>query len=203
MKKLIGLAAIISTAAFALQVYPIPIKMDSSIRYKELHIEQDRGKYQVFIKTWNQNKGEDILRDTKDVVAYPKLIQAPKRVKIYRKQKGKIEIEKAYRIILKELNVKPTPGETKLVKTLSIPVFIEPVSKNPKLEVSCYGDVLKFKNSGNIHYKILSINKNKNMQYILPNQIKEVQHVGVSGTVKTNRGDFKYQCIKTQRRESK
>ena len=195
MIKLTGLVAMLSTAALALQIYPIPVEINSNQRYKELVVEGDSGKYQVYLKSWSQKDTNDILVDTKDVVAYPKLIQAPKRVKIYKKYKGKMEVEKSYRIILKELNIKSTtPGETKVVKTLSIPVFLLPSSQNPKLDISCVDNVLELKNSGNMHYKVLSINGKNNMQYILPNQIKEVRHVGEKGTVKTNRGDFKYQC---------
>jgi len=201
MIKLTGVITLLSTATFALQVYPIPINIDANQRYKELHVEQDTGKYQVYLKRWSQKDGKDILTDTKKVVAYPKIIQAPKRVKIYRKQKGEIKVEKAYRVILKELNIKSSSGETKVVKTLSIPVFILPYIQNPKLNISCIDNVLELKNSGNMHYKVLSINGKKNMQYILPNQIKEVRNVEEKGMVKTNRGDLKYKC--KQRRKIK
>ena len=194
MNKLIASMMLSSVAAFALQIYPIPVVLEHGKKYREFVIDEDSGKYQVYLKKWTQKNGEDILQDTKEVVAYPKIIQAPKKIKVYKKRNNLIPTEQAYRLILKELNINPVEGETKVLKTLSIPVFISPSSSKPLLELECKQSTLKLINRGNTHFKILSINEDKGVSYILPNQIKEVKHVKKDGTVHTNRGDYKYQC---------
>lgn len=194
MKKIVLGALLSSVAAFALQVYPIPVKLKQGEKYKEFTID-DSGKYQVYLKKWTQNaKGQDVLEDTDAVIAYPKVLQAPKKIKVYKKRSDLISKEESYRLILKELNVDKVDGQTRVLKTLSIPVFILPNIQKAKIELECKGNTLRIKNSGNMHYKILSIADKKMLEYVLPNQIKEVKNVKVSGTVETNWGNYEYKC---------
>jgi len=187
-----------SVTAFALTVYPIPVKIEGK-KYAEFHLGDDTGKYQVFIKRWEQEKGEDVLEDTKEIFVYPRVFQAPKTIKIYTKSKN-LEQEQAYRLVLKELNIKKKKGNDKTVvlKTLSIPVFIKPKNENPNLKIECTGQNLKLINNGNVHFKILSIANKKEVIYVLPNQIKEVQDVADSGVIETNRGFYEYKCEEVQ-----
>ena len=195
MKKIVLGALLSSVAAFALQVHPIPVELEQSKKYREFTIADDNGKYQVYLKKWTQDaKGQEVLEDTEAVVAYPSILQAPKKIKVYKKRSNLIPQEESYRLILKELNVDKVEGQTRVLKTLSIPVFILPKNQDPKLELECKGNTLQIKNSGNMHYKILSIAEKKMTEYVLPNQIKEVEDVGASGTVETNRGNYEYKC---------
>ncbi len=195
IKKSLALIVIGSISAFALTVHPIPVQIDKDKRYAEFKIGDDSGKYQVFIKRWSQNeKGEDVLEDTKDIVVYPKLFQAPKVLRIYAKRKDP-KTEQSYRLILKELNIeKESKGKTVVLKTLSIPLFVLPQKKKPKLRTECTKNVLKIVNEGNVHFKILSIGKKSEVIYVLPNQKKEVRNVEVRGEIETNRGKFQYEC---------
>lgn len=114
------------------------------------------------------------------------------------KQQNKLENY----FILKELNVDKVEGQTRVLKTLSIPVFILPKNQDPKLKLECKGNTLQIKNSGNMHYKILSIADKKMTEYVLPNQIKEVEDVRASGTVETNRGNYDIGVIPTVQNNS-
>jgi len=195
MKKIVLGALFSSVAAFALQVHPIPVELEQGKKYKEFTISDDNGKYQVYLKKWTQDiKGEEVLEDTDTVVAYPKILQAPKKIKVYKKRSNLIPQEESYRLILKELNVEKVEGQTRVLKTLSIPVFILPNTQEPKLELECKGNTLQIRNSGNMHYKILSITDKKMNEYVLPNHTKEVEDVKASGTVETNRGNYEYKC---------
>ncbi|MDX1808931.1 MAG: hypothetical protein R3331_05290 [Sulfurospirillaceae bacterium] len=195
MKKIVLVSLLSSIAAFALQVHPIPVEIQYGKKYKEFTIADDNGKYQAYIKKWTQDtKGEEVLENTNEVVVYPRILQAPKKIKVYNKRSNLIPQEKSYRLILRELNINKFEGQTRVLKTLSIPVFILPKFQKPKLELSCKGHALQIKNSGNMHYKILSITDKKMNEYVLPNHIKEVDNVRASGTIETNHGNYAYRC---------
>ena len=195
MKKIILGALLSSVAAFALQVHPIPVELEQGKKYREFTIDDDRGKYQVNLKKWTQKaKEQEVLEENNAVVTYPKVLQDPKKIKVHKKRSNLILQEESYRLILKELNVDKAEGQTRVLKTLSIPVFILPKNQEPKMELECKGNTLQIKNSGNMHYKILSIADKKMTEYVLPNQIKEVEDVKESGTVETNRGNYEYRC---------
>lgn len=195
MKRIVLGTLLSSVAAFALQVHPIPVELEQDKKYKEFTISDDNSKYQVYLKKWTQDaKGQEVLEDTDEVVAYPSVLQAPKKIKVYKKRSNLILQEESYRLILKELNVDKAEGQTRVLKTLSIPVFILPKNQEPKMELECKGNTLQIKNNGNMHYKILSIADKKMNEYVLPNHIKEVEDVKENGTVETNRGNYEYRC---------
>ncbi|WOE70501.1 hypothetical protein RZR97_02755 [Hydrogenimonas thermophila] len=197
MKRLATAMILSSVAAFALTVHPIPVKIEGK-KYAEFHLGDDTGKYQVFIKKWKQENGEDVLEDTKEIFVFPKIFQAPKTIKIYAKSKN-IEQEQAYRLILKELNIKKrNDNKTVVLKTLSIPVFVKPKNETPNLKTECVGHTLRLINNGNVHFKILSIANKKEVIYVLSNQTKEVQDVENSGVIETNRGFYEYTCKEVQ-----
>ncbi|NLC28501.1 MAG: molecular chaperone, partial [Campylobacteraceae bacterium] len=136
MKRIVLGTLLSSVAAFALQVHPIPVELEQGKKYREFTIDDDSGKYQVYLKKWTQDaKGQEVLEDTDAVVAYPKVLQAPKKIKVYKKRSTLIPQEESYRLILKELNVDKIEGQTRVLKTLSIPVFILPNTQKAKIEL--------------------------------------------------------------------
>jgi len=76
MKRIVLGTLLSSVAAFALQVHPIPVELEQGKKYREFTIDDDSGKYQVYLKKWTQDaKGQEVLEDTDAVVAYPKVLQ--------------------------------------------------------------------------------------------------------------------------------
>jgi len=56
MNKLIASMMLSSVAAFALQIYPIPVVLEHGKKYREFVIDDDSGKCQVYLKKWTQKK---------------------------------------------------------------------------------------------------------------------------------------------------
>ena len=199
--KFAVIAALSSISAFALQVHPIPVEIGFGQKVKELSIADDDGKYQVVVKKWTQNsQGEEVLEETTDVVAYPNIFQAPKKIKIYSKTERGVD-EKSYRILIRELNINDknqsveSENTTKVLKTLSIPIFLSPKGKSiSSLKIGCTAGGVTLENDGNTHMKILSIGNRQMAEYVLPNFKREVHQVERHGKVETNNGSFEYEC---------
>lgn len=193
--KAFSLFALIAIQSYALQVYPIPVELKDGKKLVEFQIADDHGKYQAAVQRWTQDSnGTDILSDTSDIVVYPRVFEAPKKLKVY--QKNANLNGSSYRLILKELAVSDdnvTTG-TKIKKTLSIPIFVVPEGSKATVTNECSNNRLNITNTGQLPVKILNIDGKKLSEYLFPSRKKEVIVEGKSGVVETDRGKFEYRC---------
>jgi P pilus assembly chaperone PapD len=200
MKK-ISLIALIAIQTYALQVYPIPVELKDGKKLADFQIADDHGKYQATIKRWTQDdNGSDVLSDTTDVVVYPKIFEAPKKLKVY--QKNPKPDGFAYRLILKELSVAADDSNssvgTKIKKTLSIPVFVVPEGSETTVVTECANQMLTITNNGQIPIKLLSVGSDKFSEYLFPSHKKEVKVEAATGVIDSDHGKFEYKCTNTK-----
>lgn len=193
--KAFSLFALIAIQSYALQVYPIPVELKDGKKLAEFQIADDHGKYQAAVQRWTQDSnGTDILSDTSDIVVYPRVFEAPKKLKVY--QKNANLNGSSYRLILKELAISDdnTNTGTKIKKTLSIPVFVIPEGAKATVTNECSSNRLNITNTGQLPLKILKAGEKQLSEYLFPSHRKEVIVEGKSGVVETDRGKFEYKC---------
>lgn len=193
--KAFSFFVLIAIQSYALQVYPIPVELKDGKKLAEFQIADDHGKYQAAVQRWSQDSnGTDILSDTSDIVVYPRVFEAPKKLKVY--QKNANVNGSSYRLILKELAVSDdnTTAGTKIKKTLSIPVFVVPEGAKATITNECSNNRLNITNTGQLPVKILSVGGKQLSEYLFPSRRKEVIVEAKSGVVETDRGKFEYKC---------
>lgn len=168
IKFLAVIFILLPSPVFAGSFKAVPVKLffDAGSRTSVLRITNqgdEKATVQLDAKEWSQDeKGQDIYEETKDIVFFPKIADIEKGeekiVRIgYQGQKVLLQ-EKTYRLFLQELPV-TRPGEMalKFALRLGIPIFI-----NPQKEVTGWAIngvtlseenfTVKVKNSGNIHF---------------------------------------------------
>jgi fimbrial chaperone protein len=191
----IGFASLASTAlaAGALRLYPVRIELSGGESVQTMTITNDGDeatRLQLRVFGWRQVGGEDVLEETRDILANPGLFEVkPRGTQIARfgLRTTSDAREKAYRVILEEVPTgRPsTPGEVKTLLRISVPIFVPPAV--PRVQLSWHsaraadgGIALQIRNSGNVHVQLnrLSLSRpggtslaSEDMSvYILPGQ---------------------------------
>lgn len=164
------LAVAVPAAASTFNIAPIRANLSDGHHTEVLtlaNVEEEPVVVQVRVMRWSQEKGEDQLDETRDILATPPVLQmGPKSEQIVRvalRQQPDAARELSYRIVFQEV---PQTAATqfmglRVALRLSVPVFIAPTSGKPvadlawearwladgKLEVSAT-------NRGNAHLQV-------------------------------------------------
>ncbi|GAB6073277.1 hypothetical protein JCM14244_16540 [Venenivibrio stagnispumantis] len=203
IKELLGFLAMssIMTQAYALSIYPIPVMLEKNKAY--LNIEDEGARYQATIYRWTQENGEDKLIPVKDdeMVVFPNIFKAngKKSIKIiYLAKDNDDKKEKAYRLILDELDVKKIEDKDKntlkLQKSLSIPVFIPAKNEILRADITCKDNTITIENKGNTHLKIIGIGDKQITDYVLPDSKKSYQVESKKGMITFEKFKQEYEC---------
>ncbi len=199
MKKIVlGSLALVSFANATL-IYPIPVKVEKNKAV--LTVEDNNTKYQATLYRWIQEDGKDKLIPVSEdeAIVYPPLFKAgKKRLKIVLLKNDDRKTEKAYRIVLEELQThkaKINGSMINIKKMFSIPVFVLPKEDKTNFKLKCDGNKLVVENTGNKHLKVLFINDKQVNSYILPENKKSFEIAKKQGTIRfANLPITDYQC---------
>jgi fimbrial chaperone protein len=161
------------------QVQPTTLDLSGSVKsgvFSVINNGNEKIDFQVSVQEWNQDeKGKDVLADTKDIVFFPKVMtvepNAQRAVRIGFKAPLSTK-EKTYRLFVTEI---PTPKKTQDVKVdgkikagltiafrFSMPIFVKPAKPQEiyvidKIEMSKGAVKAIVKNTGNVHAKLRAI----------------------------------------------
>ncbi|QCB56744.1 molecular chaperone [Sphingopyxis sp. PAMC25046] len=191
----IGFASLASTAlaAGSLRLYPVRIELSEGESVQMMTITNDGDettRLQLRVFGWRHVGGEDVLEETRDILANPGLFEVkPGGTQIARfgLRTAPEATEKSYRVLLEEVPIgRPsTPGEVRTLLRISVPIFVPPAA--PRVQLSWQaaraadgGIALQIRNSGNVHVQLnrLSLSRpggtslaSEDMSvYILPGQ---------------------------------
>lgn len=200
MKKIALSVLALTSFANATLIYPIPVNVEAGKNKAVLHVEDENTKYQASLYEWIQVNGKDKLIPVSEdeAVVYPPLFKAGKKqIKIvFLKNENKSK-EKAYRIVLEELQThkaKVNGSVVNIQKMFSVPVFVKPKEMTGNVNISCKDNKLTISNDSNVHLKVLFLNDNQVNQYILPDNSKTFEVSQKEGVIRTEDKEFKYQC---------
>lgn len=150
-----------------LKVFPVRILLapDEPIQTMSIENSSDTpSRVQLRVYSWRQDRGEEILEDTRDVLANPGQFEiAPGATQIarfgLRTEAG--AQEKSYRVILEEIPGlrAPRPGEVQTLLRISIPIFVPPARASGALAWRAWPSgerEIRFavRNDGNMHVQI-------------------------------------------------
>jgi len=141
----LGLAAPLQDAhASGLEVNPVRVFLGASKRSVTMELRNQGSealRYQVTVQQWQQSTdGEMILAPTRDVVAFPSLVELKpgdtRKIKVA-KAVTPGATEKTYRVFLEPLptEANPAPGTVRMLTRINIPVFVQPAAPLPRPEV--------------------------------------------------------------------
>lgn len=176
-RALIGVVGALCCSAPAmagsLTVFPVRIQLSPDEPVQTLTVRnsgEELSRVQLRVYAWSQAGGEDVLAETRDVLANPPLFEvAPGAEQLARLglRAPAGDVERSYRVILEEVPIaaQARPGEVRALLRISIPIFVPPAA--PRVEVvwaARPGDgsvLLSLRNSGNMHVQIshLSISR--------------------------------------------
>jgi fimbrial chaperone protein len=145
---MLGLAGLWGRPASAgtLEVTPVMVELSAGnantlVSLRNTNPEPVR--YQVNVLSWRQNeRGEMKLEATQDVIFFPALFSlssGEQRSLRVGTTAPFGEVERTYRLIIEEMPPMlriPEAGKIQMLTRLSIPVFLEPVSRRPKGEIA-------------------------------------------------------------------
>lgn len=131
------------THAASLQVAPILLEFNPNEKIQELWLMNtgdETIRAQVRAKSWTQKENQNVLEDTKDLIASPMILSIqPGQKQLVRvvKLNPTLTTEQAFRLIVDEL---PSDKAIKingvqLLLQYSIPVFLKPLALNPSLQI--------------------------------------------------------------------
>jgi fimbrial chaperone protein len=180
------------TTAANFDIKPIKIFFDEQTKIEKLtlkNVSEDDLTVQIKAYKWTQDeKGQDVYEDTKDLIIFPKMATLKKdEEKIVRigTNLDSDSLEKTYRIFVEEI----PSGEKEASKAatlhmymkIGVPIFISPVKKDEKGAIEAVklqkGKAeIKVKNQGNAHF-VVSVIQVKGMN----NQGKEIFSRDVGG----------------------
>lgn len=130
--SLLGAGTVQNAYAADIRVQPVTVEPLAGARTASLTLindEQTPVRVQIRVFRWSQERGQDILTATQDVVASPPFATLTpdlhSLVRLVRAKKGATEGEESYRVLIDEV---PEPGEAQpgavnLILRQSIPVF--------------------------------------------------------------------------------
>lgn len=167
---------LLSAASYAaFNVRPVRVFLPKGNNNQDLEIQNtsrdESVKIQLFINRWSQDgKGEEVLTPTKDILAFPSLMELkPGEKKIVRvgTRVPHSTKEQTYRVLVKQLpskeigKPKPNPDgkstfQVNFIVNASVPVFIEPLKAERLAQITDAkaenGNLyFKIENTGNAH----------------------------------------------------
>ena len=161
-----------STAA-NFDIKPIKIFLDPQSKIEKLiltNISEEDLTVQVKGYQWTQNeKGQDIYQETKDVIIFPRIATIKKdEEKIIRigTNLNSGSMEKTYRIFVEEIpsgEKIDTKGSTvHMYMKIGVPVFISPLKKEEKGAIEAVNlqkgkAEIKVQNKGNLHFMVTAV----------------------------------------------
>ncbi|OGT22987.1 MAG: hypothetical protein A2342_08385 [Gallionellales bacterium RIFOXYB12_FULL_54_9] len=177
-------------------VNPVRIYIDGKAKSASLVVNNSSDQavtIQATINSWTQDKGDDRIVPTDDLVISPPIFKIqPKSKQVVRigfLKKADAVMEGTYRLYLQEV---PEPGKSDeqgmgITLRVSLPVFIAPTSGKPRADLKWKAEPadgsikLSFANTGNAHVQVSAISINlpdgsplasipAMMIYILPGQ---------------------------------
>lgn len=145
--------ALIASPSIAFSLSPVKINLGRDTNSQDIEIFNDNSteklRIQVDSYKWGQNtQGESILEPTREVVAFPTLLEilpnSKRTVRVgVRVPSG--SSEKTYRVIIKQLRnatigevtgAKQRKSELSLLVNMSLPVYVEPINVLRKAELA-------------------------------------------------------------------
>lgn len=160
-----------AAGAAALKVYPVRMVLDPAQPIETMRIENagdTPSRVQLRIYAWSQADGEDVLTETRDILANPTLFEAaPGKAQIVRfglrTEPG--QSEKSYRVLLEEVPGRrlSRPGGVETLLRISIPIFV-PATDDAKqggdglrwqaVPAGSGGIALHVRNGGKVHVQV-------------------------------------------------
>ena len=165
---MVALSTAHAEAAGGIQIAPVMVALSANHHISSLRLRNGRDRavsFEADVYAWSQDRGEDVLTPTRDVLISPGVFEVPAgheqivRLGVATSGGG---AERAYRLVLRELPA-PLPRSNALGFTLemSLPVFITPVGARPdllsRIEPSGGAPRLLLCNQGSAHLQILSV----------------------------------------------
>lgn len=165
----LGFASLASAvlAAGSLRLYPVRIELSEGESVQTMTITNDGDeatRLQLRVLGWRQVGGEDVLEETRDILANPGLFEVrPGGTQIARFGLRTVPeaTEKSYRVIIEEVPTgRPsTPGEVRTLLRISVPIFVPPAVPEVRLAWQAVraadgGIALDIRNSGNVHVQL-------------------------------------------------
>lgn len=157
----------VAVNAAALKLFPVRIVLTPAEPVQTMTVENDSdeiSRVQLRVYAWRQEGGEDLLEETRDVLANPAQFEvAPGATQIARLglRTSPGAVEKAYRVILEEVPTeRPTrPGEVRTLLRISVPIFVPSSQAAGRLvwRAVPYGPrrlALDIRNEGSAHVQI-------------------------------------------------
>jgi fimbrial chaperone protein len=145
--------ALMASPSMAFSLSPVKINLGKDTNSQDIEIFNDNPteklRIQVDSYKWGQNtQGESILEPTREVVAFPTLLEIPpnsKRTVRVGVRVASASSEKTYRVIIKQLRnanigeatgAKQRKSELSLLVNMSLPVYVEPINVLRKAELA-------------------------------------------------------------------
>ena len=188
--------------AASFNINPINIQLSQHDKIETLTLtNQDEQPLTVHfqIKEWSQHNGQDVFKDSKDVMLLPNICvikpQSSHIVRVVLKTSPHAELEKSYRLYVTEISTADSDSERQrglqMMLQMSLPVFVTPLedkkTKNPHLKIYVSEGKLKLHNAGTKHLHVNKIHaphlteKPQDIgKYILPNHYYSWEHPSAS-----------------------
>ena len=165
-------SASLPASAADFQVYPITLELGPSAKsgvFTVMNASQEKLNFQISVSEWTQDaEGKDVYTDTSDIVFFPKIMtleageQRVVRVGIKGFQQPQ---EKTYRIFMEQIperKKKEAGVNIAIAFRFAPPIFVKPAVVKTAGAIDAIqlsnGTVKAIvKNTGNVHFKILSI----------------------------------------------
>jgi fimbrial chaperone protein len=169
--SLILSCSLLPAANFDIQ--PVRIELNDKARLGKLtirNVSETDFSIQARVYEWNQNeKGEDVYKETQDIILFPKILTIAKGEERYIRLGTNVQPgakEKTYRVYVEEMpsNAPQKEGSNiRLYMKVGIPIFIRPPVVEDKVEMDNIsmnnGKIhIKVKNAGNSHFVVTGIN---------------------------------------------
>ncbi|MBC7985518.1 MAG: molecular chaperone [Sphingomonadaceae bacterium] len=169
-RAVIGVAAAVlgsfPALAGSLTVFPVRVQLSADEPVQTLTVRNSGGepsRVQLRVYAWSQAAGEEVLAETREVLANPPLFEiAPGDEQLARLglRASAGDVERSYRVILEEVPIDELarPGEVRALLRISIPIFVPPAAARVQLDWSARPSdgalMLGLANGGNTHVQI-------------------------------------------------
>lgn len=150
-------------SAGSLTVFPVRIQLSPDEPVQTMTVRNSGGeasRVQMRVYQWSQQAGEDVLSDTREILANPPLFEiVPETEQVARfgLRAQAADVERSYRVIVEEVPIEGSGrvGEVRTLLRLSIPIFVPPAT--PAMSIAWHarpgagGVTLTAVNQGNVH----------------------------------------------------
>lgn len=155
-----------------IHIAPVVVDMRAERGAASIRVRNGRPReaaFEIGVFAWGQANGRDVLTPTADVLAAPGVFAVSAsggeqivRLALAPQARGAVEIERAYRIIVRELPpAAPAPGFRVLLE-MSLPLFVTPQGAAPALEIRRIADTsgapaFRLMNRGSAHARLADL----------------------------------------------